>query len=183
MSPRPFPLFLRPLAVAAVTITAVSLFVAVLHRQSPASSQPMAARSFVLWLHGLGDSGPANEPIRTFFSSPEFRLTKWSFPSAPQSPVSCNHGAVMPSWFDIYEIPVTALKLSQLSTIITVVHTRELHSDFTNYQESPKDENSVLKAVQTVHAMIEKEVANGVSPENIFICGFSQGGIENFATY
>ncbi|CAL9071098.1 unnamed protein product [Musa textilis] len=116
----------------------------------------MAARSFVLWLHGLGDSGPANEPIRTFFSSPEFRLTKWSFPSAPQSPVSCNHGAVMPSWFDMYEIPVTA--------------------------ESPKDENSVLKAVQTVHAMIDKEIANGVSPESIFICGFSQGGALTLAS-
>ncbi|THU59189.1 hypothetical protein C4D60_Mb03t22360 [Musa balbisiana] len=88
-------------------------------------------------------------------------------------------GAVMPSWFDIYEIPVTAgslenyqnsnlgsmnrknSKLDELSTIITVVHTRELHSDFTNCQESPKDENSVLKAVQTVHAMIDKEIANG----------------------
>ncbi|THU59188.1 hypothetical protein C4D60_Mb03t22350 [Musa balbisiana] len=95
MNLRPLRLLLRPVAVAAVTITAVSLFVAVLQRQSPASSplpfsDPMAARSFVLWLHGLGDSGPANEPIRTFFSSPEFRLTKWSFPSAPQSPVSCN---------------------------------------------------------------------------------------------
>ncbi|XP_065034609.1 probable carboxylesterase Os04g0669500 isoform X1 [Musa acuminata AAA Group] len=155
------PLLLRPLAVAAVTITAVTFFVAFLHRQSPASSplplsDPMAARSFVLWLHGLGDSGPANEPIRTFFSSPEFRLTKWSFPSAPQSPVSCNYGAVMPSWFDIYEIPVTA--------------------------ESPKDENSVLKAVQTVHAMIDKEIANGISPENIFICGFSQGGALTLAS-
>ncbi|CAL9758737.1 unnamed protein product [Musa acuminata subsp. burmannicoides] len=154
-------LLLRPLAVAAVTITAVTLFVAFLHRQSPASfplplSDPMAARSFVLWLHGLGDSGPANEPIRTFFSSPEFRLTKWSFPSAPQSPVTCNYGAVMPSWFDIYEIPVTA--------------------------ESPKDENSVLKAVQTVHAMIDKEIANGISPENIFICGFSQGGALTLAS-
>jgi predicted esterase len=52
----------------------------------------MAARnrSFVLWLHGLGDSGPANEPIRNFFTAPEFRLTKWAFPSAPNAPVSCN---------------------------------------------------------------------------------------------
>ncbi|KAJ6292305.1 hypothetical protein OIU78_024476 [Salix suchowensis] len=67
-----------------------------------------AARSFVLWLHGLGDSGPANEPIKTLFTSPEFRTTKWSFPSAPIAPVSCNYGAKMPSWFDIHEIPVTA---------------------------------------------------------------------------
>ncbi|PNX55620.1 acyl-protein thioesterase 1-like protein [Trifolium pratense] len=50
----------------------------------------MAGRSFILWLHGLGDSGPANEPIKNLFTSPEFRNTKWSFPSAPHAPVTCN---------------------------------------------------------------------------------------------
>lgn len=43
-------------------------------------------------------------------------------------------------------------------------------------QESPKDEEGVHKAVQKVHAMIDKEVTAGISPENIFVCGFSQGG-------
>ncbi|GAU14678.1 hypothetical protein TSUD_203270 [Trifolium subterraneum] len=50
----------------------------------------MAGRSFILWLHGLGDSGPANEPIKNLFTSHEFRNTKWSFPSAPHAPVTCN---------------------------------------------------------------------------------------------
>ncbi|KAE8696732.1 hypothetical protein F3Y22_tig00110647pilonHSYRG00077 [Hibiscus syriacus] len=68
----------------------------------------MAARSFVLWLHGLGESGPANESIKTLFRSPKFRNTKWSFPSAPENPVTCNYGIRMPSWFEIHEIPVTA---------------------------------------------------------------------------
>ncbi|KAK7359850.1 hypothetical protein VNO77_01815 [Canavalia gladiata] len=106
--------------------------------------------SFVLWLHGLGDSGPANEPIQTLFTSPQFSNTKWSFPSAPFAPVTCNYGHVMPSWFDIHEIPVKP--------------------------DSPKDENSLLKAVQNVHAAIDKEIAAGTNPNNIFICGFSQGG-------
>ncbi|KAA8520168.1 hypothetical protein F0562_014424 [Nyssa sinensis] len=114
------------------------------------------ARSFILWLHGLGDSGPANEPIKTLFTSSEFRNATWSFPSAPLSPVTCNHGAVMPSWFDIPEIPVTA--------------------------ESPKDESSLLKAVQNVHAVIEKELAAGTDPSNVFICGFSQGGALTLAS-
>ena len=35
---------------------------------------------------------------------------------------------------------------------------------------------SVLKAVGSVHEMIDKEVAAGVSASNIFLCGFSQGG-------
>jgi lysophospholipase II len=30
--------------------------------------------------------------------------------------------------------------------------------------------------VEKVHAMIEREVADGIHPENIFVCGFSQGG-------
>ncbi|KRH51154.1 hypothetical protein GLYMA_07G264900v4 [Glycine max] len=59
-------------------------------------------------------------------------------------------GSVMPSRFDILEIPVTA--------------------------DSPNDESSLLKAVQNVHATIDKEIAAGINPNNIFICGFSQGG-------
>ncbi|XP_076924932.1 putative carboxylesterase Os04g0669500 [Bidens hawaiensis] len=59
-------------------------------------------------------------------------------------------GAVMPSWFDIHEIPVTA--------------------------NSPVDESSLLKAVQNVHSMIDKELAAGIDPKNVFLCGFSQGG-------
>ncbi|KAH7661372.1 Palmitoyl-protein hydrolase protein [Dioscorea alata] len=45
-----------------------------------------------------------------------------------------------------------------------------------NEEESPKNENVVLKAVEIVHAMIDKEVAAGINPENVFVCGFSQGG-------
>ncbi|KAM0832313.1 hypothetical protein ACQ4PT_064992 [Festuca glaucescens] len=143
----------------AAAIAAASLLAASLRRRAQPPRFPdllnpgtMAARnrSFVLWLHGLGDSGPANEPIRTFFTAPEFRLTKWAFPSAPNAPVSCNNGAVMPSWFDIHELPMSP--------------------------GSPQDESGVLKAVENVHAMIDREVAAGIHPDNIFVCGFSQGG-------
>lgn len=127
------------------------------NRQNPSPTKPdPMARSFVLWLHGLGDSGPANEPIKTLFTSPQFGKTKWSFPSAPSNPVTCNYGAVMPSWFDIAEIPVTA--------------------------DSPKDEGSVVKAVQNIHAMIDKEIAAGINPSNVFVCGFSQGGALTLAS-
>lgn len=30
--------------------------------------------------------------------------------------------------------------------------------------------------MENVHAMIDKELADGIHPENIFVCGFSQGG-------
>lgn len=48
--------------------------------------------------------------------------------------------------------------------------------------ESPKDDKGVLKAVENVHAMIDKEVASGTNPENIFVCGFSQGGALTLAS-
>ncbi|KAL0353269.1 UNVERIFIED_CONTAM: putative carboxylesterase SOBER1-like [Sesamum angustifolium] len=146
----------KSVAVFAVTFGITVSFV-LLHHQSPSPVKPDSmARSFVLWLHGLGDSGPANEPIKSLFTSPEFRNTKWSFPSAPSNPVTCNYGAVMPSWFDIHEIPVTA--------------------------DSPKEEGSVLKAVQDVHSMIDKEIVAGTNPNNVFVCGFSQGGALTLAS-
>ncbi|XP_042519873.1 probable carboxylesterase SOBER1-like [Macadamia integrifolia] len=146
----------KPIVLLTITFTITTLFI-VYFQESPTPQRPDSmARSFVLWLHGLGDSGPANEPIKNFFTSPQFRNTTWSFPSAPSRPVSCNYGAVMPSWFDIHEIPVAA--------------------------ESPKDEDGLLKAVQNVHAMIDKEVAAGTNSENIFICGFSQGGALTLAS-
>ena len=64
--------------------------------KAPESMAGMRRRSFILWLHGLGDSGPANEPIKTFFSSPELRNTSWAFPSAPSNPVSCNRNVLSP---------------------------------------------------------------------------------------
>ncbi|KFK28801.1 hypothetical protein AALP_AA7G050000, partial [Arabis alpina] len=107
------------------------------------------ARTFILWLHGLGDSGPANEPIKEVFKSSELKNTKWLFPTAPYSPVSCNNGRVMPSWFDVPELPFKV--------------------------GSPIDESSVLEAVKNVHAIIDHEISEGTYPENVFICGLSQG--------
>ncbi|GMN36445.1 hypothetical protein TIFTF001_006030 [Ficus carica] len=151
-------LITKPIALLTITLTLTLLFILLSQPRSSSSRTPpdSMARSFVLWLHGLGDSGPANEPIKTFFTSPEFRNTIWSFPSAPSNPVTCNYGAAMPSWFDIHEIPVTA--------------------------DSPKDESSLLKAVQNVHKMIDKEIAAGTSPNNVFLCGFSQGGALTLAS-
>lgn len=47
----------------------------------------------------------------------------------------------------------------------------------TMYQSSPNDESGLLKAVKNVHAMIDKEIDAGTNPNNVFICGFSQGGL------
>ncbi|KAL6197689.1 hypothetical protein ACLB2K_033295 [Fragaria x ananassa] len=143
-------------ALLIATLSSTVLFILLSSRPNLSPRPDSMARSFVLWLHGLGDSGPANEPIKTLFTSPEFRNAIWSFPSAPSNPVTCNYGAVMPSWFDIHEIPLTA--------------------------NSPKDESGLLKAVRNVHKMIDKEIAAGTNPKNVFVCGFSQGGALTLAS-
>ncbi|KAI5330802.1 PREDICTED: carboxylesterase [Prunus dulcis] len=148
-------LLAKPIAVLLVTVSS-TIFLLLLSQQNQSPRPASMARSFVLWLHGLGDSGPANEPIKTLFTSPEFRNTKWSFPSAPSNPVTCNYGARMPSWFDIGEIPVTA--------------------------NSPNNETDLLKAVKSVHKMIDKEIDAGTNPSNVFVCGFSQGGALTLAS-
>ncbi|KAK9935924.1 hypothetical protein M0R45_012797 [Rubus argutus] len=148
-------LIAKPIALLIATVSSTVLFV-LLSRPNQSPRPDSMARSFVLWLHGLGDSGPANQPIRTLFTSPEFNNTIWSFPSAPSNPVTCNYGAVMPSWFDIHEIPITA--------------------------NSPKDESGLLKAVKNVHKMIDEEIAAGTNPNNVFVCGFSQGGALTLAS-
>ncbi|KAL9273246.1 putative carboxylesterase SOBER1-like [Drosera capensis] len=146
-----------PISLLTLTLIITLLFIHFTPKQNPSSISPlMARRSFILWLHGLGDSGPANEPIKSLFSSHEFNGTKWGFPSAPLSPVTCNYGAVMLSWFDLHEIPVTA--------------------------DSPDDVDGVVKAVKNVHAMIDAEIASGTTPDNVFVCGFSQGGALTLAS-
>ncbi|CAL5029400.1 unnamed protein product [Urochloa decumbens] len=106
---------------------------------------------FAVWLHGLGDCGGANEFIADHFSAAAFSDTRWAFPTAPTAPVTCNGGALMPSWFDIHDAPPITSK-------------------------SVRGEEDVLRAVQTVHAMIDKEIAAGTNPEDVFVLGLSQGG-------
>ncbi|KAJ3678423.1 hypothetical protein LUZ60_002226 [Juncus effusus] len=113
-------------------------------------------RIFILWLHGLGDSGRANEPLKDQFSIPELAGARWSFPTAPSAPVTCNQGMIMNSWFDICDAPITS--------------------------KTVKDLESVLDAVKIIHAMIDKEIEDGIDPRNIFIAGLSQGGAMAIAT-
>ncbi|EFH44067.1 hypothetical protein ARALYDRAFT_354574 [Arabidopsis lyrata subsp. lyrata] len=50
------------------------------------------------------------------------------------------------------------------------------------YDGSSKDESSLLKAVTNVHTIIDKEIAGEINPENVYICGFSQGGALTLAS-
>uniref|UniRef100_A0A2N9IWJ7 Phospholipase/carboxylesterase/thioesterase domain-containing protein n=1 Tax=Fagus sylvatica TaxID=28930 RepID=A0A2N9IWJ7_FAGSY len=80
-------LLAKPIAVLAITLSSTIWFVLLSHsnQQQPSSLKlkpkpDSMARSFVLWLHGLGHSGPANEPIKSLFTSPEFKEHNLVFP-------------------------------------------------------------------------------------------------------
>lgn len=52
------------------------------------------------------------------------------------------------------------------------------------FQNSPNNESDLLKAVKSVHKMIDKEIDAGTNPSNVFVCGFSQGGVSlSLCTY
>ncbi|XP_035477251.1 acyl-protein thioesterase 2 [Scophthalmus maximus] len=73
---------------------------------------------------------------------------KFICPHAPKIPVTLNMGMTMPAWFD----------LKGLSP------------------DSQEDEAGIKKAAENIRAIIEHEAKNGIPPNRIMLCGFSQGG-------
>ncbi|KAG0703919.1 Phospholipase/carboxylesterase/thioesterase [Suillus ampliporus] len=132
----------------------------------PAIIQPTAAHTAtVIFAHGLGDEG---ESWRAVISGDyDYRrpgeLTiparlphvKWVFPDAPQQAVTANFGARMPSWFDLFNIP---LQPGQ------------------NLDKVFEDDEGLRNGVQIVDDLIQAEVKAGTPESRIVVGGFSQGG-------
>jgi len=105
-------------------------------------------RGSIIWLHGLGADGHDFEAV-----VPELRLRgglslRFVFPHAPVQPVTINGGMAMRAWFDIVSFDV----------------------------EGRADRDGLLKSSAAVEALIVREIERGISPGNIVIAGFSQGG-------
>lgn len=112
-------------------------------------------RYSVIWLHGLGADGSDFEPV-----VPELGLdgcpgVRFVFPHAPQIPVTCNGGYVMPAWYDI-------VSLDANSRVV--------------------DAAGILVSRQAIRRLIERENQRGVPCARIFVAGFSQGGAVAYAT-
>lgn len=108
----------------------------------------------VIFVHGLGDSGYGWQPVATMLgSSPSLKHIKWVLPHAPETPVTANGGAVMPSWFDIESF------------------------DF-----STEDEPGMLRSVRSINELVAAEVDAGIPADRIIIGGFSQGGVISLLT-
>jgi phospholipase/carboxylesterase len=100
----------------------------------------------IIWLHGLGADGEDFVPIADELKLPV--AVRYIFPHAPQRPVTINGGLVMRAWYDIAGPSMAA-----------------------------QQDAAGIRASQTlVEALIAQEMARGISPGNMFLAGFSQGG-------
>ena len=114
-----------------------------------------APRYSVIWMHGLGADGSDFEPIVPYLGLDPSVSVRFVFPNAPQIPVTCNGGFVMPAWYDIISLAADS---------------REI------------DEAGLLASRDTVTGLIEREVARGIPANHIFLAGFSQGGAVAYLT-
>ena len=109
----------------------------------------------VIWLHGLGADGSDFEPVVPYLGLNTAHAVRFVFPNAPQIPVTCNGGYVMPAWYDI-------ISLSPDS--------REI------------DESGLVASRDRIRSLIGAEAARGVPAEWVFVAGFSQGGAVAYLT-
>lgn len=105
-----------------------------------------APRHSIIWLHGLGADGHDFEPVVD-----ELRLPcamRYVFPHAPMRPVTINGGFVMRAWYDIAGQTI----------------------------DTAQDDAGIRASQADIEALIAREVALGIAPDDIFLAGFSQGG-------
>ena len=106
-------------------------------------------RYSVIWLHGLGADGSDFVPVVPELGLPPTAGVRFIFPHAPEMPVTCNGGYVMPAWYDIISLAPT---------------TRQI------------DEAGLLRSCAAVRALVARENERGIPCSRIFLAGFSQGG-------
>lgn len=112
-------------------------------------------RYSVIWMHGLGADGSDFVPVVPHLGLAGASAVRFVFPNAPEIPVTCNGGYVMPAWYDIISLDPD---------------TREV------------DAGGVVGSRAAIRRLMARENARGVPSGRIFLAGFSQGGAIAYAT-
>jgi len=102
----------------------------------------------VIWLHGLGADGHDFVPIVPHLRSAAARPVRFVFPHAPVRPVTVNGGMAMRAWYDILGFEI----------------------------DRDQDQAGIQASLAQVDALIDAQIADGMSPARIILAGFSQGG-------
>lgn len=101
----------------------------------------------MIWMHGLGASSQDMQSLAALIQVPEITM-RHVFLEAPKRPVSINQGMVMPAWYNIYGMDLTAREdLEGLAA-------------------------SRLLVEQAITTLLEA----GFDAHQIILAGFSQGG-------
>jgi phospholipase/carboxylesterase len=117
---------------------------------SPIVIEPSgAARSAVIWLHGLGADGYDFVPIVDELGLPDEFGTRFVLPHAAERPVTVNGGMVMRAWYDILEIDI----------------------------DRRVDQAQIEASADAVLELVENEINGGIPAERLVLAGFSQGGV------
>ena len=109
----------------------------------------------VIWLHGLGADGSDFVPVVPELGLAASPGVRFIFPNAPEIPVTCNGGYVMPAWYDIISLEPNNRHIDEAG----IVHSRA-----------------------AIRRLIERENARGIPCSRIFLAGFSQGGAVAYTT-
>lgn len=109
----------------------------------------------VIWLHGLGADGSDFVPVVPELGLDEAPGIRFVFPHAPEIPVTCNNGYVMPAWYDIISLDSNSRRI---------------------------DEAGIVNSREAIRHLIARENRRGIPCERIFIAGFSQGGAVAYTT-
>ncbi|MDH1009900.1 alpha/beta hydrolase [Pseudomonas nicosulfuronedens] len=103
--------------------------------------------SCVIWLHGLGADRYDFEPVAQMLQR-SFTSTRFILPQAPTRPVTVFNGMPAPSWYDILAMaPARAIDEAQLEA-----------------------------SADSVIALIQGQIDQGIAAKRIILAGFSQGG-------
>ncbi|AGI25708.1 carboxylesterase [Pseudomonas sp. ATCC 13867] len=105
------------------------------------------ADACVIWLHGLGADRYDFEPVAQMLQR-SFTSTRFILPQAPTRPVTVFNGMPAPSWYDILAMsPARAIDDAQLEA-----------------------------SADSVIALIQGQIDQGIDARRIILAGFSQGG-------
>lgn len=107
----------------------------------------------VIWLHGLGADGHDFEPIVPQLKLSSNSSVRFVLPHAPIRKITVNNGMEMRGWYDVAEVPLDPAGKQQ------------------------QDRKGLEQSDQIVRDLIKQENKHGVTSENIFLVGFSQGGV------
>ncbi len=110
------------------------------------SAPSRAPECYVIWLHGLGDTGHGWLSAVQHLH-PQYP-TRFILPHAPIKKITINGGYPMPGWYDIASM------------------------DFRDRGDEP----GIRESAQQIQNIIDLLIKEGVSSQKIFLAGFSQGG-------